>query len=292
MTQLSLSEVEHALLFFRTGRRLVLERLLQQLIRAKQVAQPFLLFSRLFGRLKSGDSILEKIKRKGIDIQSPAEIPDKIPDVLGFRVIVESPDELDAVDSILEESFDIVSRTDRTEAPDEFGGRGIEYSLRYSSDGTSYPFEVQSRTYLQHYWAARSFHLFHKQPRDAALAHKDALLELSELLQRAESLAGQLDERRMRAAQIEAATWTAEPLRRRVHLIVVLEGERFESHETLELSGDDLADHDRIVSRKLALYDIYKEAAIVEATCLNFSSFLLNEPHVHVPVERMHALEL
>jgi ppGpp synthetase/RelA/SpoT-type nucleotidyltranferase len=293
MTQLSLSEVEQALLSFRVGRRIVLDKVLEEVARSDEIAQPFVLLSRLFARLKSADSILEKIKRKGIVIRSVLDLPEKVPDVLGFRVILETQKELRAIDSIFRGTFDVINCNDHSMTPDEFGGRGIEYALQYAADGVQYPFEVQTRTFLGHYWAARSFHLFHKKSRDVALAHKETLAKLSCALHQAESTAEELERDSVRAATNGGiAAWGAQPLRECVHLVVVEPGEQFRKHEIVRLSGDDQADHETIIARKLALYADYVNAAIVEATCLNFSSFLLNEPHVRVPIERLDALQL
>ena len=292
MILLSVSDIEEALLPFRSGRRLVLDKLVNRIVRAEGIAKPFLLLSRLFGRLKSADSILEKIKRKGITIRSSAELPQKVPDILGFRIIVETIAELRAIDLLLSDQFEVISRVDQIDSPSEFGGQGIEYSLQYHAGSVVYPFELQARTFLQHYWASRSFHLFYKKPREAALKYQDALLALSEALQRAESVAERLDEGRPPLAAAENCTCNAAPLRSRVHLVVVEPGERFAEHVVQPLSGDDQTDHAALVAQKMKLYTANPGSAIVECSCLNFLSFMLNESHVYVPANRIDRLML
>src|SRR5574341_978516 len=131
MTLLSIPEIEKNLLPFRIGRRLVLDKLLTLIIRGEGVLNPFLILTRFFGRLKSADSILEKIKRMGIIIADVAEITEKITDILGFRIITENVDELYTIEQFLNTQFEVVSRQDQMSKRGEFGSRGIEYSLRY-----------------------------------------------------------------------------------------------------------------------------------------------------------------
>lgn len=282
----SIADIEHALLPFRIGRRLVLAKLVERIAQGEGLGDPFLLLSWLFGRLKSADSILEKAQRKGIALASVAEIPEKIRDVLGFRIIVEHSTELQVLDSFLSHQFEVIHRSDQSAEPGEFGQLGIDYSLRYHAGGAVYPFELQLRTFLQHYWTGQSFHLFHKKPRELALEHKRTLLELSQTLQRAEQPASRLATT-VPTAQATTPAWRRLPLCREIRLIVVETGERFAAQFVLPISGNDLAEHETIVARKLELYETHRGAAIVECCCLNISSLLLNEPHLYVPGEHM-----
>jgi ppGpp synthetase/RelA/SpoT-type nucleotidyltranferase len=282
---LSASEIEESLLPFRAGRRLVLDKLLQRIAQGDGLVNPFLLLSRFFVRIKSADSILEKIRRKGIVITHPSEISQKLPDILGFRIITENIDEMETIDRFLNEQFEIVSRLDKVTERGEFGDRGIEYSLRHHVDGVVYPFELQLRTFLQHYWSSQSFHLFHKTPRETALSCQDALLSLSQALDHAEQVAGRIPQ--SPTINARSSLWNELPIRSRVHLIAVEPGEQFALHVVVPLSGNDQQDHDASVSQKLQIYAAYPGSAIVECSCLHFLSFILNEPQVRVPVDRL-----
>ena len=90
--------------------------------------------------------------------------------------------------------------------PEEFGERGMEYSARYHTDKVVYQFELQLRTFLQHYWAGQSFHLFHKQPRECAVERKGLLVEFSEALARAEDCAQKRRQSSFRAYNSDTRT--------------------------------------------------------------------------------------
>jgi ppGpp synthetase/RelA/SpoT-type nucleotidyltranferase len=287
MTLLSISEIEQSLLPFRCVRRLVLDKLLQKIVQGEDIVNPFLMLSRLFGRLKSADSILEKIERKGIIIADGLEISEKIPDMLGFRIITVNIDELYVIDRFINEQFEIISRQDQVTQPDEFGNREIKYSLRYHFDSVAYPFEIQLRTFLQHYWASQSFHLFHKKPREIALKHRDDLLSLSHALEQAERAASRLFDNLPASSPSISSAWGTLPFRTQVNLVVIECGEQFAAHLIQPLSGNDQRDHDNTVGLKRELYSAYPGSAIVECSCLHFLSFVLNEPHVWVPVDRL-----
>ena len=78
-------EIEHALCGVREGRCLIMKSLVDHISCGNVCAEPFLAISRFFCRLKSADSIVEKLKRKGIQTRDASGIPDRIPDALGFQ---------------------------------------------------------------------------------------------------------------------------------------------------------------------------------------------------------------
>jgi len=287
MALLSIPEIEQSLFPFRVGRRLILDKLLQRIVQDDSLVNPFLVISRLFVRLKSADSVLEKIKRQGITINNTSELPQKLPDILGFRIITEKTSELKTIDRFLNDHFEVVSRLDYLTQPGEFGYRGIEYSLRHHVDGVVYPFEVQLRTFLQHYWTSQSFHLFHKKPRETALQYQDALLSLSQTLESAEQATERITGTAPRTGRVKSVSWTELPVCTRIHLVVVEPGERFAADVVLSLSGNDQNDHNSTVDQKLEIYTTYPGCALVECSCLHFLSFILNEPQVWVPVGRL-----
>jgi len=279
-------QIERALLPFRIGRRLILRILLSTIVEEPRFVNPFLMLSRIFVRIKSADSIAEKIKRKGLAIDSADEIPAKMPDILGFRVITEDLNELEVFRDFLTSTFRVEVEQDSLTQASDFGQRGIEYSLRHESGGMSYPFELQLRTYLQHYWAAKSFHLFHKQAAGMAERHRGTLAALGEILYRAENLVLELKPSTSNTLT-GSAPWEKLPIWDTVNLITVLSGEQFMARLIYPLSFKDEADHNAIVSSKTSLYSTNPGCAIVECSCLSFSTFLLNEPHVRVPMDRV-----
>jgi ppGpp synthetase/RelA/SpoT-type nucleotidyltranferase len=286
MTSPSYLDIEQALRKLRGGRRVVLKCLIDHLVSGNVCAEPFLALSRFFCRLKSADSIVEKLKRKGIQGGRASEIVNRMPDILGFRVIVANSHELSAMDEFIRSRFEILSQQDRTRVPGEFGERGVEYNARFYADGGTYPFELQLRTFLQHYWAMQSFHLFHKKPRESAIGLSGPLLEFSKALIQAEECADRIASDRT----LEGATATLipclKPLFERVHLVVIEPGEQFAEHLIHSLSGDNDTDHEGIVSKKMELYSAFPGAAIVECFCANFLTFHFNEPLVRVPLDR------
>ncbi|HEY1754331.1 MAG TPA: RelA/SpoT domain-containing protein [Bryobacteraceae bacterium] len=286
MITLSYREIEESLAGFREGRQLIVPVLLGGLADRRACADRFLALSRFFCRLKSADSIVEKARRKGIDIDAPKDISDRMTDILGFRVIVTDQRELRAIDAFLRETFEIVQVDDRNATPGEFGDRGIEYSARYRSNGVLYPFELQLRTFLQHYWASRTFHLFHKKPRELALAHQDTLKMFSASLAEAEEQIEHL------VAELPTENWGDKRadvglITKEVHLVVVEPGEQFAAHLTQALTGQAAEDHAAIVEKKMVLYEQFPRAAIVECVCMGFLAFHLNEPLVEVPIDRV-----
>jgi hypothetical protein len=286
MTTLAYQDIEESLLSFREGRQLIMPVLLGCLAERDACADPFLALSRFFCRLKSADSILEKARRKGIEIRGPKDVSERMTDILGFRIIVTDQKELRAVDAFFRQAFEVTEVEDRNETPGEFGDRGIDYRARYHHNGERYPFELQLRTFLQHYWASRTFHLFHKKPRELALAHKEALRSLAASLadaeQRSECLEDErpVGDRRVGPADLGLIT-------DQVHLVVIQSGERFHDQVTQALTGRSAEDHAAIVGKKMSLYEVFPSAAIVECACMGFLAFHFNEPLVHVPLERI-----
>lgn len=288
MNALRFSDVENSLLQFRIGRRLILDRILEFVAHNTQIQEPALLLSRLFVRLKSADSILEKIRRKKLPVQVAEDIPTFMDDILGFRIIVENQTELRAIDKFLAGAFEVKSIATQPQNQ-QFGCRSIDYSLAYQQNSLTYHFEVQLRTFLQHYWAGHSFFLFHKADSDTALPYQDDLLALSDALQSAEHLAEKIKVTRQenRMTAVPTADWRSWPIRNRVHLMVVKPHEQFVDEQLILLRGIDEDDHHTTVQSKMSCYEKYPDAAIVECMCANFAGFLLNEPQVRVGSEHL-----
>jgi ppGpp synthetase/RelA/SpoT-type nucleotidyltranferase len=282
---LRFDEIEYSLRPFRVGRRLIFDRILASLSSSNEVQAPALLLSRLFVRLKSADSILEKIKRKQLPVQSAADIPTLLDDILGFRLIAENQSELLFLDRFLTSTFTVKSVLRQT-PNQQFGEQSINYSLVYEQGGQSFPFEVQLRTFLQHYWSGHSFFLFHKSDSEAARLHRDDLLAFSDALRTAENLAEKIQNKKPGNPDASAAVhWQKWKIRNRVHLMIIEPLEQFVEHQVVPLSGNDEEDHHAIVAAKIAGYAEHPGAAIVECLCANFTAYLLNEPQVNVSPE-------
>ena len=285
MDTLKFDDVENSLLPFRVGRRLVFYRILELIENSIEIREPALFLSRLFVRLKSADSILEKIKRKNLPVHSSTDIPVFMDDILGFRLIAENQNELLFLDRFLTSEFKVKLVLHQT-PNQQFGEQSINYSLIHEKDGQAYPFEVQLRTFLQHYWAGHSFFLFHKTDQKTALPYQNDLLAFSEALQSAENLAEKIQDikpgNRKTDSMLHWQTW---PIRTRAHLMVIKPHEQFVDQQVIPLSGNDEEDHHTLVGAKIACYEKYPDAAIVECLCANFATFLLNEPQVSVAPE-------
>jgi hypothetical protein len=284
---LTIAEIEQSLLQFRSARRVIIRELLLGLFSSADIGNPFLLLSRLFVRLKSADSIMEKLRRKQIEIRTADELPERMPDILGLRLIVDTDDEFHAADAHLRRVFRVASCNDYRETPAEYGARGVDYSLKVVIGDRVVPFEAQVKTYLQHYWVTRSFHLFHKQPPDRPRAYADQLRGLADVLQNAEPFSAKLARTASGDDRPSILPARIPGIEDRVHLVAVEPGEQLAKVVVLHLDGDDTTDHQRTVAAKIGLYSEFPGAAVVEASCLGMPTFLLNEPHVLVPLDRV-----
>lgn len=287
MSALNYQDVENALLHFRIGRRVILDRILEIISGNSEIRDPVLLLSRLFIRLKSADSIVEKINRKKLPVQNAADIPRVMTDIIGMRIIAQNQTELKLLDHLLSAAFAVKARVDHARDTNGFGDQTLEYVLTCERDGVAYPFEVQLRTFLQHYWAGNSFFLFHKADAKMALPYQNDLLALSSALQSAEEVTERIQPARqgVQTAKPPMPNWQAWPLRNRVYLMIVGPHEQFVDERVIPLSGNDENDHRMVVQSKLACYEQYPDAVVVECMCANFATFLLNEPQVHVGPE-------
>ena len=151
MSTLSFAEIENALLPYRKTRRSIQSIILNFALSSEAIRDPFLFLNRMFVRLKSADSIVEKINRKQLPVSSIADLRMLVTDVLGMRVIVSNLMELGAIDNFVSRNFEIRSRKDLVHRPNEFGYRTIEYALTCHDpeQDADIPFEIQLRTIYQ-----------------------------------------------------------------------------------------------------------------------------------------------
>jgi ppGpp synthetase/RelA/SpoT-type nucleotidyltranferase len=279
MKELSFGNIERANSVFRVARKPIQTRILEFLCGDTRIADPFAAINRMFVRVKSADSILEKITRKRLAVETIKDLQRMVTDVLGMRVITGTLDELDAVDSYLQNSFEIKSRVDLSRKANEYGYHSIDYALIWHTDGgQAVPFEVQLRTAMQHQWSASSFFLFHKKAPEYARPHQEALLCMSESLDKAERCSLRIKRAEPpRKAFAGVCDLEKLPIQNSINLLVINPGEIFVDHIRL---GNTEADDERVVTEKLRLYERYPDAAVVECACMNLMSYALNESHV------------
>ena len=124
----------------------------------------------LQSRLKSIDSIMEKIRRKGW----PMEITSiyKITDFAGVRVICNYIDDIYTVENSLlrQDDIKLIRRTDYIKEPKESGYRSLHLVVEvpiFLSDRTyNMPVEIQIRTIAMDTWASLEHELKYKRKND------------------------------------------------------------------------------------------------------------------------------
>jgi len=138
--------------------------ILNQKIREQDVP-----FEDIYGRLKSIESLQDKINRK--ECTNPF---DEISDICGARVICLFPSDLHLIGNVIETNFSILDKDDKisTKPTESFGYLSIHYiaTLHPSYIGPRYDdikdirFEIQLRTIAAHAWCTISHHLDYKHP--------------------------------------------------------------------------------------------------------------------------------
>ena len=114
-----------------------------------------------YSRIKSYDSCLDKIRNK--NIKQPF---DEIKDFVGLRVICLFLSDLERVEKVINEIFEVIEKEDKIHdsEKDVFGYMGMHFIVQLNGDKThnSIPFEIQVRTIAQDAWASISHHLDYK----------------------------------------------------------------------------------------------------------------------------------
>lgn len=137
------------------------ERAVNEIIEEiKGVLQKSGLYFRIFGRVKSGPSIEEKIKRKGYRIDGK-----HMQDIIGVRITLYFSDDVLLCQKIIEQSYDVVDISKTTAEPEKFCPERLNLvcSMRDkisdqfdNSIWKEYPidktFEVQIRTVFSEGW--------------------------------------------------------------------------------------------------------------------------------------------
>jgi putative GTP pyrophosphokinase len=124
-------------------------------------------FSTITHRAKTLNSFLEKIQRKTYN--NPIV---EVTDLAGVRIVCLYNDDLEKVENIISEHFEIVEKIDKLadKKTDEFGYGAIHFVVRLGKtssgarydDLKNYLCEIQTRTVLQDAWAIIDHHLVYK----------------------------------------------------------------------------------------------------------------------------------
>lgn len=127
--------------------------------------------SKVEGRVKARDECLEKFTRKYRlkleESETPYQIRDYITDVIGLRIVCLYEDQVNKVRKILEQNFEILSVTDKSnlieETETEFGYKGLHVDARLNGSRVDLPeyspykdfaFEIQIKTVVQDSWSS------------------------------------------------------------------------------------------------------------------------------------------
>lgn len=142
------------------------------------------------GRVKTIDSLIDKLERKSIDINAVAELDDFI----GIRIILLFKRDLDLVTSCLKKKFLVLHEEDKLDDLDEdkFGYQSRHYILKIPDSWLQVPTynkfgefkaEIQVRTLAQHIWAAASHKLQYKHEGSVPLQLRRAINRASAMLE-------------------------------------------------------------------------------------------------------------
>ena len=145
------------------------------------------------GRVKTLDSIREKIKRKGI---GQFEVFDKFNDIAGVRCICEYLDDVYDVLKYINENpmFKVLEIDDKIGKPTQEGYRGIHVivSTQIYYQKKTYnevKVEIQLRTAFQNAWSMKTHQLTYKKDSIESEKVKDVLRKLSDVLNEADETA-------------------------------------------------------------------------------------------------------
>ncbi len=128
-------------------------------------------------RLKSAESIIEKLQRKGLKV-SAKEIEKNLYDVAGIRVICSFIDDIYMLKESLERQDDItvLEEKDYIKNPKENGYRSlhliVEIPIFLLNEKKMMKVEVQLRTIAMEFWANLEHKLRYKKNLDASLLSK------------------------------------------------------------------------------------------------------------------------
>jgi putative GTP pyrophosphokinase len=153
-------------------------------------------------RIKDRDECLSKFRLKYLTSLESAKVPytirDHISDLIGLRVICFYEDDVERVQALIREEFEVLGVTDKTaqieQTSDSFGYKGLHLDLRMS-DGrrilkeyagyAQFPFELQIRTVVQDSWSTLDHKIKYKKSIPNGLKRRiNTLAALFELADR------------------------------------------------------------------------------------------------------------
>ena len=137
-------------------------------------------------RLKSADSIAEKLRRKGI-APSLEAAEENLMDIAGVRVVCNFVDDIYRVAELLvrQRDVELVETADYIKTPKPSGYRSLHLIIRIpvflSSHTEIVPVEVQIRTLAMDFWATLEHQLRYKSDQETTRALRKRLLRCAEI---------------------------------------------------------------------------------------------------------------
>jgi putative GTP pyrophosphokinase len=158
------------------------------------------------GRVKTLDSVLNKMERK--EYKDP---PSDIHDFAGVRVVCQFTADLDVIDKLIRELFDVQETVDKSASLgfDKTGYQGTHYivTLGPNDRGAGYDglaelkSEIQVRTILQDAWAQISHSLDYKSEASVPERERRELYNVSSLLEVSQNVFDRTRETRQRYSE-------------------------------------------------------------------------------------------
>lgn len=153
-------------------------------------------------RLKSPQSILEKLNRKGYEV-SAKSARENLTDIAGVRVICYYMENIYAIAKLLIKQDDVtlIRRSDYIENPKENGYRSLHLVVQipiFLSDRTEHvPVEIQIRTIAMDFWASLEHQLRYKSlksvPGDLRIQLKDCADAITDIDLKMQSIYRQME---------------------------------------------------------------------------------------------------
>ncbi|MBR1861534.1 MAG: GTP pyrophosphokinase family protein [Lachnospiraceae bacterium] len=158
--------------------------------------------SSISSRIKSKESILYKMKKKGLPLTVSALI-DNIHDIAGVRVICPFIEDVYYVARMLtrQPDIDIIEVKDYIREPKDNGYRSLHLIVNdnviFSNTSREVPVEIQIRTIAMDFWASTEHQLRYKKDTEFTLEAQDKLKHCADLMAEADKeiqeLAGDFD---------------------------------------------------------------------------------------------------
>ena len=136
-------------------------------------------------RVKTLDSILEKLARKGFPLTTDGIY--KIQDIAGIRVICNYVDDIYYLrDLLVQNTFHLIRECDYIKTPKHNGYRSLHLIVSVpfviSEGRMELPVEIQLRTIAMDMWASLEHELRYKSGRTCSEAEAEALLQCADSL--------------------------------------------------------------------------------------------------------------